>query len=369
LYIFSQPIIILPNNIKIYYSFPIQNEEGFSIKSYLNEILVCPICRIGPLNLKTIRANNQEILEGELSCPSCRKSHSIKDGIPFLHPHPEISQTTLDNYERLTSISDRVEGANIAYHNLKADEYETDYTTNYIFEDNCQNRISEIISNIKEKTDGRYALDIGCGTGNILKYTTKIFERAIGLDLSIKMLEKSRKYGAELVQGTGVQTPFADNQFDLVTCFSVLHHICEPLALIQEIHRILKKGGILYTDWDFNSFFYWKPLHSLWMHRMNIPEALGVLLKHKLIPNKFRKAFEVAEYHVFNEWINPDLLKQSMINGNFCNVEIIFHWNSRSIYQISQNGREKLMELFKTLISFNTDPKQKNPIFIIIAQK
>lgn len=331
--------------------------------------MVCPICRTGPLDLKAARSDNQEILAGELSCPSCRKSYSIKDGIPCLHPHPEISQATLDNYGELPSAPDQVEGANIAYHNFKADEYETDYTTNYIFEDDCQNRISEIISRVKERTGSRYALDIGCGTGNILKYTTKIFERAFGLDLSIKMLGKSRKYGAELIQGTGIQTPFSGDQFDLVTCFSVLHHICEPMILIQEIHRILKKGGVLYTDWDFNSFFFWKPLHSLWMHKMNIPEAVGALFKHKLSPDKCWKAFAVAEYHVFNEWLDPDRLKKSMLDGNFSSVETIFHWNSRSIYQTRQNGREKLAEFLKTLISFSADPKDKNPIFIILAQK
>ena len=38
---------------------------------------------------------------------------------------------------------------------------------------------------------------------------------------------------------------FEDNLFDMVTCFSVLHHIPNVSFVLSEIHRCLKPGGYL----------------------------------------------------------------------------------------------------------------------------
>lgn len=43
----------------------------------------------------------------------------------------------------------------------------------------------------------------------------------------------------------GIDIPYPDNSFDLVTMFMVFHHVREPLKLLGEIHRVLKKGGVL----------------------------------------------------------------------------------------------------------------------------
>ena len=47
------------------------------------------------------------------------------------------------------------------------------------------------------------------------------------------------------VVGRGEQIPFAEAQFDLVICTQVLEYIPEPAAVIAEIYRVLKPGGVL----------------------------------------------------------------------------------------------------------------------------
>jgi SAM-dependent methyltransferase len=47
------------------------------------------------------------------------------------------------------------------------------------------------------------------------------------------------------VVGRGEQTPFAEAQFNLVICTQVLEYILEPAAVIAEIYRVLKPGGLL----------------------------------------------------------------------------------------------------------------------------
>jgi len=310
-----------------------------------------------------------EIADGEIICGSCSKRYPIREGFPCLHPDLNLYTVTLDTYHQATDPVKQVEGANIIYHDFMAEEYETDLSTNFIFEENCQYRIAETLEWARAETDGKYSLDIGCGTGNILKFTTKIFSTAFGIDLSLSMLKRSQLFGAHLVQGTGLQAPFPDNFFDLVTGFSLVHHIHEPIELFREIFRILQKGGILYTDWDFNRNFFWKPLYPLWTHRMNVPKALASLLKRKLTRDRMVKTFEFAEYHVFRKWLNPESIRLFLEQLGFEKVEIFYHWNCRSIFRKSSRSLDRTYEILKSLISLSKNPQYMNPVFSIVAKK
>jgi SAM-dependent methyltransferase len=55
-----------------------------------------------------------------------------------------------------------------------------------------------------------------------------------------------------LVEGTGVQLPFADESFDVVTCAHVAKHLDDTslLLMLAEIRRVLSFGGIAVV-WDF----------------------------------------------------------------------------------------------------------------------
>jgi ubiquinone/menaquinone biosynthesis C-methylase UbiE len=49
--------------------------------------------------------------------------------------------------------------------------------------------------------------------------------------------------------GKDSRLPFPDASFDLVTCNSVLHHLAEPVAALNEMARVAKpKAGILLRD-------------------------------------------------------------------------------------------------------------------------
>ncbi len=50
---------------------------------------------------------------------------------------------------------------------------------------------------------------------------------------------------------------FENAQFDLITCYSVLHHLPDYISALQRLCGFLKKGGIIYLDHE-ASPNYWK---------------------------------------------------------------------------------------------------------------
>ena len=104
--------------------------------------------------------------------------------------------------------------------------------------------------------DGEVLLDYGCGPGNDLTgyalYTGA--ERIIGFDVSPRALELARDRLAlhridagrvELIEGSDstVGIPLEDASVDFVQSQGVLHHTSDPVAILRELHRVLKPGG------------------------------------------------------------------------------------------------------------------------------
>ncbi len=101
------------------------------------------------------------------------------------------------------------------------------------------------------------AVDLGCGTGELLLSLSSRADRVIGVDSSPNMLKQARqKTGAaqdrvDLRLGEMEHLPVRDGEADLAIANMVLHHLVMPAAAIREIHRILKPGGrLLIADFE-----------------------------------------------------------------------------------------------------------------------
>ena len=96
---------------------------------------------------------------------------------------------------------------------------------------------------------GNRILDLGCGGGPYSCLFTRDNE-SYGLDNCPKrmLLDENnameRGYQA-LIVGEGLSLPFTDTSFDIVICAEVIEHVVEVRQLINEIDRVLKKGGKL----------------------------------------------------------------------------------------------------------------------------
>jgi 2-polyprenyl-3-methyl-5-hydroxy-6-metoxy-1,4-benzoquinol methylase len=92
-------------------------------------------------------------------------------------------------------------------------------------------------------------LDIGCGRGEIVKAADDLGWEAKGCDISEQYVEYARnKYKVDAYAGTAEELKFADNSFDFISLVEVIEHLYDPLKTISELHRIMKKDGILYLS-------------------------------------------------------------------------------------------------------------------------
>lgn len=94
----------------------------------------------------------------------------------------------------------------------------------------------------------RTALDLGCGTGEMLRLLLQADpgRELYGLDLSEEMLAEARaklQGRAALKVGDSERLPYPDGMFDVVYCNDSFHHYPAPEKVLGEVFRVLRPGG------------------------------------------------------------------------------------------------------------------------------
>ncbi len=91
--------------------------------------------------------------------------------------------------------------------------------------------------------EGADVLEVGCGTGLILKEISPVARQAVGIDISPGMLDQARERGLEVHEASATDLPFEDGSFDAVYSFKVLAHVEEIERAMCEVARVLRPGG------------------------------------------------------------------------------------------------------------------------------
>ena len=105
-------------------------------------------------------------------------------------------------------------------------------------------------------------VDLGTGTGRMLKLFAPHIRSGVGIDDSVEMLRVARHtlsddaYTHISVQQADLQdAPLKDGAADLVTLHQVLHFLEEPARAVKEAARLLGDGGhMLITDFATHEF-------------------------------------------------------------------------------------------------------------------
>ena len=167
-------------------------------------------------------------------------------------------------------------------------------------------------------------LDAGVGSGRYSSIPLGCGAEVWGVDLSEAYLVAANNFknnsNYQSIQADIAKMPFADNQFDYIFSFGVIHHSPDPKACLKEMFRVLKPGGdICVTVYpSFGMYFTSKYIRKM---TTNIPNKLlylitiiyvslfyvpykYFLLKHsflgKLIPISLSKSFSEAILDTFD---------------------------------------------------------------------
>ncbi len=155
---------------------------------------------------------------------------------------------------------------NADVHNIMAQKYDDLHVE--IFNPTEQARIEDTIkrafSNIATGAKNIKLLDFGAGTGNLTIHLWRLGAEVVAADVSEESLKRikekigdSNRLDSIVLNGEDLSN-ISDNAFDMVATYSVLHHIPDYLAIIEELVRVVKPGGIIYLDHEVSPS-YWNP--------------------------------------------------------------------------------------------------------------
>lgn len=99
------------------------------------------------------------------------------------------------------------------------------------------------------RAHGRRVLEVGVGAGTDFLQWVRSGAVATGIDLTAESVENVRNrlqvydLQAEVLQADCEQLPFADNSFDIVYSWGVIHHTPDTWRALDEIVRVCRPGG------------------------------------------------------------------------------------------------------------------------------
>ncbi|WP_375752278.1 class I SAM-dependent methyltransferase [Vibrio sp. HN007] len=247
-----------------------------------------------------------------------------------------------------------VVNANKEFYNLEAKEYlENEY---YAYTNNIQ---ADVLNNlhysVSNSEGNEQFLDLACGSGFLSKLVSRndLLQKGTGIDISEEQVAlfnsevKSPKFIAKV--GDVTKLDFEDNSIDVVAGYSVLHHFFDYYEVLKEVTRVVKKGGVIYFDFEPNRKFQNKLSKLIKLRRK--------LFDTKTEKNSLHELEDIAEYHNnFEPGIDVEELSK-------------FLQKDYEILKISKRIPEHNWVMSKTLDILSNFSFTYSPNFYIIAKK
>lgn len=189
-------------------------------------MLRCPVCSSGRVRAKPFQyIHNGKQLRG-FACADC--------GIIFIDPQPTPEEIT-----KLYS-AEYFEGG----------DFRCGHAASYGDTPTLDHLVNKsLLREIWNRKPGGSFLEIGCAAGAFLHAALQMGYLCKGVELSADASDIARKrFGLEVVTGSVEEARFDDRSFEVVFMGDVIEHLANPLGTLQEVHRILKPGGLLVLE-------------------------------------------------------------------------------------------------------------------------
>lgn len=224
--------------------------------------------------------------------------------------------------------------ANIEVHTRMAQSYNS---LEPHFRPESQAKVSGILSGLASRCGGGKLLDMGCGTGFVIKLALPYFQEIHGVDVTEAMLKQvdCSSGKVHVHNAPAEKLPFADCSFDMVSAYSFIHHVEDHRKVLREAARVLHPGGICYVDLEPNKLF-WEEMAAL--PEGEHPELSALVRKARdsvtQTDAKVQAQFGIAR-EVFNQaeygkavlgGIDPDTISNEAKSLGFSQCSVRYEW-------------------------------------------
>lgn len=176
--------------------------------------------------------------------------------------------------------------------------------------------------------EGRTLLDIGCGTGYLLKQASKRKIKTFGIDISPEAVKIARRVSpdSEITTATGEHIPFPDGKFDYVCCIGALEHFLSIRGGLQEMKRVTKKDARFCIVVPNRNYLFWKFKKEKGTEQLDINE-------HLLSLDEWKNIFKDEGLKISNIYQDKWLSKKISI------------FNSANLLKVARNAFVKSLGL------------------------
>ena len=192
--------------------------------------------------------------------------------------------------------------ANINVHSALANSGE--YQKSPHFKPENITKVQEIVLNLVSLCDPHLAVDFGCGTGFMINILHQHFEKVHGIDITPDMMKfvDLSPGNIELHTSLAEETPFPDNTFDFASAYSFMDHLVDYKVFLKEVYRVLKPGGVFYSDLNPNKDF---------ILAMKAAESYSLGIHSELVKKEINGALHNGDYYNQNFGIDAEDLNNA----------------------------------------------------------
>lgn len=181
-------------------------------------------------------------------------------------------------------------------------------------------------------------LDVGAGAGFFLAIAQQRGWEVVGTEISTACVNEGQEQQIDLRLGELASIEFPADYFDVIVCIETLEHLSNPKETVNEMHRILRTGGMAYiTTPNFNAILRYRlkaaydvicyPIHLCYFTRKTLKKlfnesrfsvqkitATGYSITRK------RTSKGISQQDYVSETSDDELLRHRLEHNSFLNI-------------------------------------------------
>ena len=189
-------------------------------------------------------------------------------------------------------------------------EYKKTQLDSYTGSPTSESRLNRCLGDeLKDNLAGKVVLEAGCGAGRFTEILLKKGATVISSDLSSAVEVNAENFPVSdkhlVIQADINNMPFADESFDVVICLGVIQHTADTEKTIEDLYKLVKKGGSLVIDhyyYDRSNYFRLARLYRIYLRKKTA--AFTIPYTQKLVKKYLPWHKRAAKYKLFSVLLN-----------------------------------------------------------------